>query len=124
MLFHRRRQTKIMKKLWSLALVSAALSFALPTAASAHDFHGHGWHGYRSHFHGPAFFPPIPIPIPVPVPAYAPVYAPAYAAPCPPPAAYYPPAYYRAPAYYAPAAPFIAVRTPHVAVSIGGFFPY
>jgi hypothetical protein len=128
-----------MKKFWSLALASAAFCIALPTLASAHDFHGGGrhgggwhgggwhgggWHGGGGHAHwrGPGFAAFVPFPVPVPVPrfAYAPAYAPVYAAP------YAPPAYY--PAYYGAAvsvpAPFIAVRTPHVAVSIGGFFPY
>lgn len=103
-----------MKKIGSLVLASAALCVALPTAASAHDFHGRGWHGPRSHWHGAAF-----VPIPVPVPFFRPVYA--------APPIYYPrPVYYAPrPAYYAPVpVPFIAVRTPHVAVSIGGWFPY
>lgn len=110
-----------MKKLWSLVLFSAALFLALPTLASAHD-HGR-WHGHRGHAR--AFFP-VPVPVPAPfVRAYAPAYgAPVYGAPCAP-AAYYPaPSYYPAPTYYSPPAPFIAVRTPHVAVSIGGWFPY
>ena len=102
-----------MKKLWSLVLVSAALSLALPTLASAHDY-GRRWHGHgHGHGHVRAF-----VPVPVVGSYYAPVYAPVYAAPCPPPA------YYPAPTYYSAPAPFIAVRTPRVAVSIGGFFPF
>jgi hypothetical protein len=119
MLFHRREATKSMKKLGSLVLFSAALSLALPTLASAHDY-GRHWngHGHRGHVRA---FAPFPVPIPVPVPivrSYSPVYAPGYGAPCPPPA------YYPAPTYYSAPAPFIAVRTPRVAVSIGGYFPY
>jgi len=109
-----------MKKLTFLALIAAALVF--PTLASAHDFH-RGWHGGRGHGHVGVF---VPVPRPVffappvyyaPRPVYAAPYypAPVYAAPAP--------VYYGAPAVYAPA-PVIAIRTPHVAVSIGGWFPY
>ena len=114
-------------------LAAAAALLSSPTLASAHDWHRGGWHGggwhghdhgHRDwHAHGFAPFVRVGIPVPVPV-AYAP--QPVYvAAPYPPrvyaPPANYPP-YFPAPAY-APA-PMISVRTPHVAVSIGGFFPF
>jgi hypothetical protein len=60
----------------------------------------------------PVYYAPQPVYYGPPCPA--PVYgAPVYAAP--------------APVYYGPPAvsgPVIAVRTPHVAVSIGGWFPF
>ncbi|HTO51769.1 MAG TPA: hypothetical protein VMR50_00165 [Myxococcota bacterium] len=115
-----------MKKLAFLALTVAALAF--PTLASAHDFHG-GWHGPHGHAH---FAVPFPLPVPVPVGFFHPAYvappayvaAPAYAYPAP-----YPPAYAApAPVYYGPRvvapAPVFAIRTPHVAVSIGGWLPF
>jgi hypothetical protein len=115
-----------MKKLAFLALTVAAL--ALPTLASAHDFH-RGWHGPHGHAH---FVAPFPIPVPVPIGFFHPAYvappayvaAPAYAYPALYPAAYGAPA----PVYYGPRvvapAPVFAIRTPHVAVSIGGFLPF
>ena len=123
MLFHLAEAIRNMKKLTFLALIAAALAF--PTLASAHDFH-RGWHG-RGHAHV-GFFAPIPVPVPfgfvrpayyAPRPVYvAPAYpAPVYAAPAP---FYYPPV---PGGYYAPG-PVIAIRTPHVAVSIGGWFPF
>jgi hypothetical protein len=125
MLLHRRRKTNPMKKLWSLVLVSAALCIALPSAASAHDYHGnghghgHGWHGPHGYWHGAAF---VPVPVPVPVAFYPAAYYPAprsvYTVPCQPAPVYYPAA---APV---PAGPFLSVRAGHVAVSIGGFYPY
>ncbi len=121
-----------MLKLRTLGVCAAAAAlFALPTAASAHESHGGGWHGHSGyhghgwgHGHGygyrPAFAPFVPFPIPVPVPiGYGP--RPAYVA------APYPAPVYAAPVYGPPVyvpAPVISVRTPHVAVSIGGFFPY
>lgn len=114
-----------MTKLRSVALVFAALCIALPTLASAHDHHGGGWHGHHGGWgHARVFAPFFPVPVPVPVPvAYVPAPVPVYTAPCPPPPAYYPPAAYYPAAVSVPG-PFIAVRTPHVAVSIGGIFPY
>ena len=111
-----------MKKLWSLALVSAALFCALPTVASADNWHGGGRHGNRGHGHGHVrAFVPVPVAVYAPRPVYyGGYYGSYYDAPCPPPRAYYPAAY----AVPVPVTPFIAVRTPHVAVSIGGFFPY
>jgi hypothetical protein len=126
MLFHRREATKSMFKQRALGLFAAALLLAAPTVASAHDWHGGGWHGHHGHghsdWHAHGFAPFVGIPVPVPV-AYAP--RPLYVAAPYPPRVYAAPAYpgYYPPTVYAPA-PVISVRTPHVAVSIGGFFPF
>jgi hypothetical protein len=113
---------KRMSKHWTLGLcAAAAICFALPAIASAHESHGGGWYGHHGHayrhghFYGRgAAFVPVPVAVPrpivyVPRPVY--VAAPVYAAPV-----YAPPAYLPV--------PVISVRTRNVAVSIGGFFPY
>ncbi len=101
-----------MQKFVRTLALAGAFALALPAIASADNWHGHG-HGYGHYNHG------------------RPVY---YAAPCPPRAFYAPvvyaqPVYYPRPVYVAPAPvaffpPVISVRTPNVAVTIGGWFPY
>ncbi|MFI5317605.1 MAG: hypothetical protein ACHQ6T_18025 [Myxococcota bacterium] len=115
-------------------LAAAAITAAAPATASAHGWHSHSWHGSSWHghsdwhAHGFAPFVRVGIPLPIPV-AYGP--RPYYVAPPCAQGVYAPPVYpgYYAPGYYAPRvyapAPVIAVRTPHVAISIGGFpFPF
>jgi hypothetical protein len=107
-----------MQKFMRALALSAAFALALPSLASAHDWHGRG-HGYGHYKHGgPVVYVPV-------------------AAPCPPvfygPRVVYAPVVYAQPMYARPvyAAPFpaffppvISVRTPNVAVTIGGWFPF
>ena len=111
-----------MQKFTRALALSGVLALALPTLASADNWHGGGRHGHHGNGHGHVrAFVPVPVPVYAPRPAYyGSYYGSYYDAPCPPPRAYYPAAY----AVPVPVVPFIAVRTPHVAVSIGGFFPY
>jgi hypothetical protein len=112
-----------MQKFTRALALSAVFALALPALASAHDWHGrgHGW-GYGHYGHGgPVAYGPVAAPCPPAFYGYGPsvVYA---------PVVYAPPVYYPRPVYVAPAPvffpPAISVRTPHVAVTIGGWLPF
>lgn len=104
------------KLMRTLALV-AGFALLLPAIASADGWHGHG---HRYHYRGPC----APRVVYAPRPHYA---APVYAAPVYPAPIVYAPVprpVFVAPAPVAVFPPAISVRTPHVAVTIGGWFPF
>ena len=100
-----------MQKIMRTLALAGAFALALPAIASADNWHGRG-HGYGHYKHGrPVYYAPPCGP--------RVVYAPVYAQPV-----YYPRPVYVAPAPVAFFPPAISVRTPNVAVTIGGWFPY
>jgi hypothetical protein len=101
-----------MRNLMRTLALAGAFALALPAVASADNWHGRG-HGYGHYKHGaPVYYaPPCP-----PRVVYAPV---VYAQPV-----YYPRAVYLAPPPVAFFPPVISVRTPNVAVTIGGWLPF